>query len=144
MKFLLTPPGGSRPTLVVETRAHVDAAAIAELSAEIYGLSCPNGLLFDEDTCVVLRDTFQDLQPTSIIEDARLPTARVLERLGPSRGRSLDDRVQQWLSTLCADWDQALPEDPALAAPFITDIVPAASGTIIHSVRASQNEARIR
>jgi hypothetical protein len=144
VKYLLTPPGGSRPTLVVETCPRADEAAIAEFSAELYGLSCPNGLLFDENICIVLRDTFEDMKPTSIEVERELSTDAVLGRLGPSRGRSLEDRVEQWLAELSSNWDQALPEDPELAAPFITDIVPAVFGAIIHSIRASQDEARLR
>src|SRR4051794_31440594 len=134
MMFLLTPPNGSRPSLVVETCDHVDDTVLAALRTALYGLGCPNGLLFDEHRCVILRDTFSSLDESSIAVDADLHTDEVLGRLGPGADRSLDARVEQWLGMLSADWAGALPEAPELATPFIADIVPAASGSMIHPV----------
>lgn len=87
VRFLLTPPGGSRPTLVVDTRAQIDEAAIAQLRSDLHGLGCPNGILFDRDKCVMLRDTYADMSASSIIVDAEIPVVCQSSSvpLGPSR-----------------------------------------------------------
>lgn len=136
MRFYLTPPGGFRPTLVVETREVVDDTAIAELSADLYGLSCPNGILFDEERCVILRDTFASMDESSVKVDGELATKDVLGRLATDgmRTRSLGERVKQWLDILSTNWDQALPLEPTVVEQFLTDIVPAASGSDVRAL----------
>jgi hypothetical protein len=99
------------------------------------GVGCPNGLLFDADECVILRDTYSSLDVDSLEEDGRVATDRLLARV-PSPGRSLDERVLEWLRSMAASWDTALPLDGDVAAPFITDIVPAVSGSRIREVAA--------
>jgi hypothetical protein len=139
VRFYLTPPDGTLPTLVVETRAVVDDAAIAELSADIYGLSCPNGILFDEHRCVILRDTFASMDESSVKVDAELATAEVLSRIAAEG--SLDHRVERWLDVLAASWDEALPHEPSIAAKFIPDIVSAASGSSVYALGSATSRA---
>jgi hypothetical protein len=139
---MLIPPGGSRPTLVVDTVLDVDAA-METLRSDLHGMGCPNGILFDESHCVILRDTFSSMEAASIIEDGRLSTDEVLERVAGGHGRSLDDRVERWLETLSSSWDQALSQDPEVAAAFITDIVPAAFGSVVRVVEVETGRARL-
>lgn len=117
----------------METCASIDQAAINELRALLYGMGSASGILFDSQECVILRDTFVSMNEDSIeVEGARLKAEEVLARVGTSG--SLDERVERWLSVLSTHWDQALPHEPALAAPFIADIVPAASGSLVHAL----------
>jgi hypothetical protein len=132
VRFLLTHPPDPRPALVVETVGRVDTGAIDRLRQALLRLGCPNGLLFDADACVILRDRYTSLQGESIIEDGRIPTDRVLARM--PRGRPLEQRVSDWLRSMATNWDDALPKEQDVAAPFITDIVPAVSGSSIRQV----------
>jgi len=50
---------------------------------------------------------------------------------------SLDERVGRWLEMLSTRWDSALPLESKVAAPFITDIVPAASGSTLHALQGA-------
>jgi hypothetical protein len=97
------------------------------------GAGCPNGLLFDSNECVILRDTYSSLEVGSLEEDGRVPTDQLLARL-PARGRALEQRVFEWLRAMAASWNSTLPLDGAVAAPFITDIVPAVSGSHVREV----------
>lgn len=130
------PPDASRPSLVVETIPAIDAAAIARLSSDLHGLGCPNGILFDARECVILRDTFSSLEASSIVEDARVATDDVLRKFAGPGARPLDDRVEEWLEAMSTNWDQALPLQQTVAAPFIADIVPAASGSTVRALGA--------
>lgn len=130
---MVVPASASRPSLVVETVATIDEAAIDRLRQWMYGLGCPNGLLFDAERCLILRDTFEAMGPHSILVEDELPTASVLERVSPGPG-SLEDRIDRWLAVLAANWDLAIPDEPGAAAPFLTDIVPAAAGSRIQQV----------
>jgi hypothetical protein len=134
MRFLLTPPEGSRPSLVVDTVAVIDASAIARLSEDMHGLGCPNGILFDDQRCVLLRDTFTSIDASSVVQDQELATQDVL---GPDRApkpSSLERRVARWLELLSVSWDRAVSSDPEVAAHLIQNIVPAAAGTSIHAL----------
>lgn len=134
MKFLVTPPDGSRPSLVVETRTQINEAAIQDLRAQLYGMGCPNGVLFDATNCLIFRDTFASMDKDSIIvEGTQLKTNDVLLRFGGTTD-TLDRRVERWLGMLSTNWNYALSEESAVAAPFIADIVPAASGAVVHAV----------
>lgn len=133
MLFLVTHPPDPRPTLVAETTARIDAEAIDRLKQRMLGFGCPNGLLFDEEECLIVRDTYRSLDIDSIEEEGRIPNARLLARVrGP--GRTIDQRVLDWLQSMAASWNTALPLDNDIAAPFITDIVPAVSGSHIREV----------
>lgn len=134
MKFLVTPPDGSRPSLVVETRPQINEAAIEDLRAQLYGMGCPNGVLFDTTNCLIFRDTFASLDEDSIkVDSAKLKTDDVLLRFGRTTD-TLDRRVEQWLGMLSTNWNCALSDESAVAAPFIADIVPAASGAVVHAI----------
>jgi hypothetical protein len=133
MLFLVTHPPDPRPALVVETTAQIDAAAIDQLKQRMLGWGCPNGLLFDANECVIIRDTYTSLEPASLEEDGRVATDRLLARI-PAVQRSIDQRVLDWLRSMAAGWNSALPLDGDVAAPFITDIVPAVSGSHVRQV----------
>ena len=135
MRFLLTHPSETRPSLVVDTcRAIVDET-ISRLRTDLNGLGCPNGLLFDVERCVILRDTYASMDADSIIvEPDQLATDAVLTKVAPG---ALDERVAQWLEMLSVRWDSALPQEPAVASPFIADIVPAASGSMLYALKGA-------
>jgi len=130
---LVSHPPDPRPALVVETTATIDAAAIDRLKQRMLGLGCPNGLLFDANECVILRDTYSSLEVDSLQEDGRVSTDLLLARVRRP-DRSLEQRVLDWLRSMAASWNTALPVDGAIAAPFITDIVPAVSGSQVREV----------
>lgn len=132
MRFLVTHPPDPRPALVAETVGRVDDAAIARLKDTLHRLGCPNGLVFDEDVCVILRDTYASMEASSLVEDGRVPTVGVLARV--AKGRTLEQRVHDWLRSMAASWNDALPSEQNVAAPFIADVVPAVSGSSIRQV----------
>ena len=132
--FFVTHPPDPRPALVVETTSRIDDEAIADLKERMLGLGCPNGLLFDADHCLILRDTYSSLEVDSLQEEGRVQTERVLDRVDPSRTNALDQRVFRWLQSMATSWNTALPMDGDVATPFITDIVPAVSGSSIREV----------
>lgn len=134
MKFLLSPRGSFRPSLIVETKEAVTKAAQGRLRDEMYRRSCPNGILFDTKVCVVLRDTFEDMGPDSVKAEPTLDTDIVLSLV---QGANLDDKVQTWLELLSASWSHAIPTDPAVSM-LMYDVVPAAVGAEIHVVRERQ------
>jgi hypothetical protein len=131
--LLVNHPPDPRPALVVETTARIDAGVIDRLKQRMLGLGCPNGLLFDPDECLILRDTYSSLEVDSLEEDGRVATDRLLARVR-APGRTIDQRVLDWLQSMAASWNTALPLDGDVAAPFITDIVPAVSGSYIREV----------
>ena len=133
MLFLVNHPPDPRPALVVETTARIDAGVIDRLKQRMLGLGCPNGLLFDPDECLILRDTYSSLEVDSLEEDGRVATDRLFARMR-APGRTIDQRVLDWLQSMAASWNTALPLDGDVAAPFITDIVPAVSGSYIREV----------
>lgn len=131
--FFVTHSPDPRPTLVVETCPAINAAAIDGLKQRMLGLGCPNGLLFDANQCVIFRDAYRSLDADSLEEDGRVSTEGVLAKVRPAE-RSLDQRVLEWLRSMAASWNTALPMDGEIAAPFITDIVPAVSGSDVREV----------
>jgi len=133
MLFIVTHPPDPRPALFVETTARVEAGVIHRLKQRMLGSGCPNGLLFDESECVILHDTYRSLGEDSLEEDGRVSTDRLLSRVR-ARGRTIDQRVLDWLQSMSASWNTALPVDGDVAAAFITDIVPAVSGSHIDEV----------
>ena len=71
------------------------------------------------------------MAPQSIEQEGEpLRTDDVLAR---ASGDTLDARVRRWLDMMSSDWDSALPAEAAHAAPFITDVVPAASGSLVYA-----------
>jgi hypothetical protein len=136
MRFLLTHPSETRPSLVVDTFVVIDDTAVERLRVDLHGLGCPNGLLFDPERCIILRDTYASMNADSIVvvENEHSETDAVLAKAGPG---TLDERVARWLEMLSGHWDSALPLEPGVAAPFIADIVPAASGSMLHALKGA-------
>lgn len=130
MRFFLTPPTLTRPSLIVETHTKITPGIEERLRLEMFGLSCANGMLLDNETCLVLRDSFTSMRPESVRVDLNLRTEDVL---GTVQGRTLDGKVQTWLELLSASWQRAIPPNQALAE-LVYDIVPAAVGTQIQIV----------
>jgi hypothetical protein len=132
MRYTLTQGIDPRSTLVVDVCDRIDDQAIAGLKRFMHGYGCANGLLFDEDVCVVLRDTFSDISPTSIREERRIPTRLLLAMLGPGSAGSLAVRVGRWLEVLSKSWQAAVPRDSEEAQELLYDVVSAAAGATIH------------
>jgi len=132
MRYTLTQGIDPRSTLVVDTCDKVDDQAIEALKHFMHGYGCANGLLFDEDVCIVLRDTFTEMSPASIHEERRIPTPALLATLGPSSAHSLDVRVGRWLDLLSTSWQAAVPRDSDEAQELLYDVVSAAGGATIH------------
>lgn len=99
------------------------------------GWGSPNGLLFGRDYCVILRDTYSSLEADSFQEDGRVETALLLSDV-PEGARDFEARVLEWLQSMAASWSRALPSDGKVSAPFIADIVPAVSGSLVREVAA--------
>jgi hypothetical protein len=133
MLVFVTHPPDPRPALVVETTERIDPSAVERLKQRMLGLGCPNGLLFDANDCVIVRDAYTSLDASSLEEDGRVPTERLLSRVR-APGRSMDEQVLDWLRSMASSWSHALPLEGDVAAPFITDIVPAVSGSNIREV----------
>jgi hypothetical protein len=87
-------------------------------------------MLLDSQTCLVFRDTFENIGPQSIQVVLTLRTDDVLSTV---RGATLDDKVQTWLELLSASWNHAIPPNQEMAE-LVYDIVPAAVGTQIQIV----------
>lgn len=135
MRFVLTHPSETRPSLVVMTCDAITDAEIRRLRDEMFNLGCATGLLFDPEQCVILRDSFQSMSADAIVREGEpLGSDDVLAQAG---GGSLDARVNRWLEMMSSSWNTALPSEPATAAPLITDVVPAASGSLIYAMPSS-------
>jgi hypothetical protein len=142
-RYFLRHPPDPRPSLVVQTCEHVHEAIIREFKELLHGLGCSNGLLFDPSRCYVIHDTFSSLRPESLTVETTKPTDAVLGKLAhPGRPRppQLDRRVGAWLEMLSSIGSDALSDDPEVAAPFFTDVVPAATQATI-SVEHSAEDA---
>jgi hypothetical protein len=121
--------------MLVRTCASIDEAEIRRLRDDMFGIGCATGLLFDSERCAILRDTFQSMTPDSIVAaEGSVRTADVLANSGTG---SLDARVGRWLEMVSANWYAALSGQLAAAAPFISDIVPAVSGSIVQASPAA-------
>lgn len=132
MRYTLTQGIDPKSTLVADVCERIDAHAIEGLKQFMYGYGCPNGLLFDEETCIVLRDTFSDMSPASIREERRIPTRVLLATLGSSNAGPLALRIGSWLQLLATSWPVAVPTDSEDAQELVYDVVPAAAGAAIH------------
>ena len=109
MRFVLTPPSKTRPSMVVYTCDGINDVEIRRLRDDMFGVGCANGLLFDRERCVIFRDTFSSMTPESIaIEGDSASTQAVLANAGAG---PLDARVGRWLEMLSSNWNTALPFD---------------------------------
>ncbi len=136
MRFFLMRSSETRPSLVVDTCAQINDGEIARFREELFNLGCANGLLFDPERCMILRESYSSLSADSIVvTDSGISTTDVLSAIGQPTA-SLEGRVERWLEILAMNWDSALPAEPAMAAPFLADIVPAASGSEVRALAA--------
>jgi hypothetical protein len=133
--FAVSHPPDPRPALAVLTTNQISDDAIEELKERMLGWGTPNGLLFGRDYCVILRDTYSSLDVDSLQEDGRVETALLLAEV-PADARAFEVRVFDWLQSMAASWSRALPSDGKVSAPFIADIVPAVSGSLVREVAA--------
>lgn len=131
MRFLVTHPPDPRPSVIAGTVARLDAAAIDAFKRELLRAGCPNGILFDTRDVVLIRDKFESLEVDSLTEAVRLSTDELLANVPAA---DLDDRVLAWLRSMSASWSDALPRKPEAAATFISDVVPAVSGSSVRPV----------
>lgn len=131
-RYTLTQGIDPKSTLVADVSDRVDAGALEGLKRFMYEYGCANGLLFDEDVCVLMRDTFSDMSPASICEERRIPTRVLLSTLGSNNAGPLAVRVGRWLQLLASSWQVAVPTDSPDAQELIYNVVPAATGAAIH------------
>ena len=132
MRYTLSQGFDHQSTLVADVCATVDDQALEKLKRFMYEYGCASGLLFDEEVCLLLRDTFSEVGPASVIEERRIPTRVLLETLGPSNTGPLEVRVGRWLEILTTSWRAAIPATSEDALELIDDVVPAATGAVIH------------
>lgn len=130
MRFIVTPPNETRPTLVVETCERITAERLLAFRSELFGMGCAHGLLFDDQEVAVLRDGFWTMSVDSVVEESRQRTDRVLVH---ATGTTLETRVGDWLSRMSSSWGDALPEDRDAAAALLYDVVPALSGSCVRA-----------
>lgn len=142
MRFTISQGIDPRSTMIVETMDGLsdkvgDAdgqrlrAAIEGIRAFMADSRCPIGLIFTEDECVVLRDTYSSMDPVESIKNSHIATAELLEVLGPPRG-PLSHRVERWLELLTRYWPDAVPTSSGAAEQLIYAMVPAVAEGTVH------------
>ena len=129
MKAYLTPPGKSRPTLIVMTCADANESAQSALRDELYGRGCRNGLLIDQSRFLVFRDTFALTGAKAIEVAMELKTGDVLALV---RGKTLDARVRAWIELLATSWQHAISPNHPATSHLLQDVMPAAVGSDIY------------
>lgn len=130
IRYLMTPPGDTRPSLLVELCPKVDEASLRRVAETMYGLGCANALVLDHERGVLLRDTYASMGPESIKEEpAVLDTGKLLG----AGADPIEQRLERWLGALSTDWHAAVPREDWTSA-LLTDIVPAASGAVVRRV----------
>jgi hypothetical protein len=132
LRYTLTQGIDPRSTLVADVCDRIDDQAVDALKRFMHDHGCANGLLFDEDVCILLRDEFTELSPASIVEERRIPTRVLLGTLGRHNVGSLYVRVGHWLELLSKYWQDAVPKDSDDAQELLDDVVSAADGAKIH------------
>lgn len=128
MQHVIVHPPDTRPTLIVETCKLVTDSRIQVFRNDLFGRGCAHGVLFDRHQVVILRDTFGDVSADAIKEEARLKTEEVLAQ---AQGRTLDARVQDWLSRMTYSWNETLPKNRDAAGVLLHNVVPALAGASI-------------
>ncbi|MGK3999970.1 hypothetical protein [Sorangium sp. So ce1024] len=126
-RYLLTPPGDTRPSLLVELCPSIDDTVLREVREAMFGLGCGNGLVLDAEQCVILHDSFASMDPGAIEQE---PTTLETARLIGASGGPIEQRLERWLNALATNWQSTLPREE-WSAPLLTDVVPAASGSIV-------------
>ena len=126
-RYLLIPPGETRPSLLVELCPKVDESVFHEVKQAMFGLGCGNALVLDTERCFILRDTFQTMDAHSIeVEPVSLETQKLLDLSGDP----VAQRLERWLNALATNWHNSIPRE-AWTAPLLSDVVPAASGSLV-------------
>ena len=134
MRFLVIPERDYRPSLIVDVVPNAsDEAVRMRFREDLYAKGTSTGVLFDAKMCVLFHDTFSDMSPKSIEVVSEVSTDAALARVGTG---SLDARVERWLTLLTERWHDALPAGDD-GAPFIMNVVPAASGSMVRTVPAA-------
>ena len=94
-------------------------------------ISCSNGLVLDAEQCLILHDTFSSMVPSSIeVDPSTLETARLLD----TTFAPIEQRLERWLNALVTSWRESVPHE-AWATPLLTDVVPAAAGSLVRALR---------
>jgi hypothetical protein len=132
MRYTFTQGQDPRSTLVVDTCETIDDATISRFKHFLHEDGCANGLLFDRQRSVILRDTFTALSAESFEAKEGPSTDELLATLGIHDNGSLDHRVATWLRLLSDRWEWAIPKDSKPAAELLYDIVPATAGATMH------------
>jgi len=134
MRFLVIPERDYRPSLIVDVVPDAsDEAVRNRFREDLYDKGTSTGILFDANTCVLFHDTFSDMSPESIAIVSAVSTTTALARVDGGR---LEERVKSWLTLLTERWHDALPAGDD-GAPFIMNVVPAASGSTVRMVTAA-------
>ena len=98
MRYVVTHPSETRPSLIVRTCPAIRDEDIERLRDDMFGAGCSNGLLFDATRCAILRDTFESMSRDAIVVEAgEAETDKVLTNAGAG---SLDERVRRWLEMM--------------------------------------------
>lgn len=133
-RIVLSPDGDPRPSLMVHVVGRVDDVALTRLRRDMHRSSCAHGLAIDPERVHILRDTFRDMTEASIVEEPEhIETARLV---GGGITSNLGDAIVVWLSRLANRWDETLPRE-AWVAPLLTDVVSAASGSVVRRSEAA-------
>ena len=130
-RYLLSPPGETRPSLLVDLCPRVDETVLNEVRSAMLSVGCSNGLVLDAEQCLILHDTFSSMDPSSIeVDPSTLETARLLD----TTSAPIEQRLERWLNTLVTNWRESVPHE-AWATPLLTDVVPAAAGSVVRALR---------
>lgn len=132
--FTLSYPPDPAPSLIVQTCERADERTIKDFMRLLYGQRCAHGLLFDQEHCRIIRDTFTSLDTSSFEVEQVLSTTDVLSKLdrpGGPKPQRLDRRIEVWLEVLVLRWEDAIPDEPEIARYFYQDIVPASAQAIV-------------
>ncbi len=132
-RYLLTPPGETRPSLLVELCPEVDETVLQEVREAMFGLGCGNGLVLDAERCLILHDTYQSIEDSRSIEVE--PASLDTQRLLGANGGSIEQRLERWLNALTTNWHDSIPHE-TWTAPLLTDVIPAASGSLVRRAMA--------
>lgn len=124
-RFLIQHPGETRLALLVDVVDNA-VAGVEDLRSRMFETGCAHGMVIDEREVIVLRDTFFEMDDSSIVTDFKLDTVALLGVAG-----SLDARVWLWLRRMSANWRAVLEELGAEGQRLLFDIVPALSGAAI-------------
>lgn len=126
-RYLVQHEDESRLALIVDV---VDDAfaRVDEMRELMLDVGCAHAMIVDWRDVIVMRDTFFEMDDSSIKVDFSVATE---DLLGP--GDDLDIRVRQWLRRMSNDWRATL-SGVGKRQELLYDIVPALSGAVIDHV----------